>query len=176
VLSDDELQALHDIERRMRWERAELARLFNSDELQSVKSHRQRAKARVLLAAAAVTGLALLGPRMLNEAEVRKQRRRPLPRTEPTTAPSPGGPILFRVRPRRRARSGSGTYSSPPSTVAPTPPAMAHVRKEGLGCLPDREPERIESLSRDALTFQLITARARQQVPTTTGRAELERK
>jgi hypothetical protein len=151
VLSDDELQALHDIERRMRWERAELARLFNSDELQSVKSHRQRAKARVLLAAAAVTGLALLGP-------------------------SPGGPILFRVRPRRRARSGSGTYSSPPSTVAPTPPAMAHVRKEGLGCLPDREPERIESLSRDALTFQLITARARQQVPTTTGRAELERK
>jgi hypothetical protein len=104
VLSDDELQALHDIERRMRWERAELARLFNSDELQSVKSHRQRAKARVLLAAAAVTGLALLGPRMLNDAEVRRQRRRPLPRTAPTTAPSPGGPILFRVRPRRRAR------------------------------------------------------------------------
>jgi hypothetical protein len=174
VLSDDELQALHDIERRMRWERAELARLFNSDELQSVKSHRQRAKARVLLAAAAVTGLTLLGPRMFNEAEVRKQRRRPLPRTAPTTAPSPGGPILFRVRPRRRARSG--TYSSPPSTVDPTPPAMAHVRKEGLGCFPDREPEHIESLSRDALMFQLITARARQQVPTTTARAELERK
>ena len=95
MLSDDELQALHDIERRLRWERTELARLFNSDELQSVKSHRQRAKARVLLAAAAVTGLTLLGPRMLNEAEVRKQRRRPLPRTAPTTAPSPGGRTFF---------------------------------------------------------------------------------
>jgi hypothetical protein len=37
----------------------------------------------VLLAAAALTGLALLGPRMLTEAEVRTPKRAPLPRTAP---------------------------------------------------------------------------------------------
>jgi len=80
VLSDDELQALRDIERRLRWERPELVQLFNSQEPQPATNHRQRARNRVLLAAAAITGLVQLGPRMLTEAEVRTQQRVPLPR------------------------------------------------------------------------------------------------
>ena len=83
MLSDDELQALREIERRLRWESPELVRLFNSAEPQPATNHRQRARTRVLLAAAALTGVALLGPRMLNEAEVRTQQRAPLPRTAP---------------------------------------------------------------------------------------------
>jgi len=83
VLSDDELHALRDIERRLRWQSPELVRLFNRVEPQPATNHRPRARTRVLLAAAALTGLALLGPRVLNEAEVRTRRRRPLPRTAP---------------------------------------------------------------------------------------------
>jgi Protein of unknown function (DUF3040) len=81
VLSDDELQALREIERRLRWESPELVRLFNSQEPQPATNHRQRARTRALLAAAAITGLVQLGPRMLTEAEVRTQQRVPLPRT-----------------------------------------------------------------------------------------------
>lgn len=84
MLSDDELQALRDIERRLRWESPELVRLFNSQDPQPETNHRQRARARVLLAAAALTGLTLIGPRMLTEAEVRTQQRAPLPRTAPS--------------------------------------------------------------------------------------------
>jgi hypothetical protein len=80
VLSDDELHALREIERRLRWESPELVQLFNSQEPQPATNHRQRARNRVLLAAAAITGLMLLGPRMLTEAEVRTQQRVPLPR------------------------------------------------------------------------------------------------
>ena len=76
-------QALRDIERRLRWESPELIRLFDSVEPQQAKNHRKRARTRVLMAAAALTGLALLGPRMLNEAEIRTQKRPPLPRTSP---------------------------------------------------------------------------------------------
>ena len=54
--------------------------LFNSQEPQPATNHRQRARARALLAAAAITGLVQLGPRMLTEAEVRTQQRAPLPR------------------------------------------------------------------------------------------------
>ena len=54
MLSDDELQALRDIERRPRWESPELVRLFNSQEPQPATNHRQRARTRVLLAAAAI--------------------------------------------------------------------------------------------------------------------------
>ena len=81
MLSDDELQALRDIERRLRWESPELVRLFNSQGPQLAKNHRQRARTRALLAAAALKGLVLLGPRMLTEAEIRTQQRAPLPRT-----------------------------------------------------------------------------------------------
>jgi DUF3040 family protein len=81
VLSDDELQALRDIERRLRWHSPELVRLFNSQEPQPAKNHRQRARTRALLAATALMALTLIGPRMLTEAEVRTQQRRPLPRT-----------------------------------------------------------------------------------------------
>lgn len=38
----------------------------------------------MLLAAAALAGLALLGPRMLTEAEIRTQQRRPPPQTAPS--------------------------------------------------------------------------------------------
>ena len=81
MLSDDELHALRDIERRLRWESPELVRLFNSQEPQPATNHRRRARTRVLLATAALTGLTLIGPRVLTEAEVRTQQRRPLPRT-----------------------------------------------------------------------------------------------
>lgn len=83
MLSEDELQALRDIERRLRWESPELVRLFSNAETPPTTDRSQRARTRVLLAAAALTGLALLGPRPLNEAEVRTRRRRPPPRTVP---------------------------------------------------------------------------------------------
>ncbi len=81
MLSDDELQALREIERRLRWHSPELVQLFNSQEPQPATNHRKRARTRALLAAAAITGLVQLGPRMLTEAEVRTQQRVPLPRT-----------------------------------------------------------------------------------------------
>jgi hypothetical protein len=45
-----------------------------------------RARTRTLLAVAAFTGLALRGPRNLNEAEVQIRRRRPPPRIAPPDA------------------------------------------------------------------------------------------
>ena len=73
MLSDDELHALREIERRLRWESPELVRLFNSQEPQPATNHRQRARTRALLAAAAIKGLMLLGPCMPTEAEIRTQ-------------------------------------------------------------------------------------------------------
>jgi hypothetical protein len=85
VLSDDELQALREIGRRLRWESPELVRLFknhfHTQEPQPTKNRRQKARARALLAAAAIKGLLLRGPRMPTEAEVLTQRRAPLPHT-----------------------------------------------------------------------------------------------
>jgi hypothetical protein len=49
VLSDDELQALREIERRLRWHSPELVRLFNIVEPQPETTHHQRARTRVLL-------------------------------------------------------------------------------------------------------------------------------
>ncbi len=175
MLSDQELAALRDIDRRLRWESPELFRLFDCVEPQQATDHRQRATTRVLMAAAAVTGLVLLGPRMLNEAEVRTQRRAPVPHTaEPDSAnagrpdPAPGtaaptGPV------------GAVDILLAPSTNVATP-RHGPCAEEGHGRLLDREPEHAEWLSREALTFQQITARARQRVPTTKTRAELERK
>jgi hypothetical protein len=130
----------------------------------------------VLIAAAALTGLALLGPRMLNEAEVRTQRRRPLPRTAPADSA-----IARRTDPV----SGPAAPAEPvavvdiflaPSTIVATPSRRGPCAEDGPDRFLDRGPEHVESLSREALTFQQITARARRRVPTTQARAELERK
>ena len=176
MLSEDEIQALREIERRLRWHSPELVRLFDSVEPQPEAKHRQQARARALLAAAAVTGVALLGPRMLNEAEVRTQRRRPLPRTAPADSVIAG---------RADPVSGTAVSTGPvevvdillaPSTTHATPSRHRPHAEVGDGRPLDRQPVHLESLSREALTGQQITARARQRVPTTKARAELETK
>jgi hypothetical protein len=83
MLSEHELQALCDIERRLRWHSPELVRLFNSTWPRPETNQPQRARTRVLMAAAAVVGLMLRGPRMLNEAEAGAQQRPPLARISP---------------------------------------------------------------------------------------------
>jgi hypothetical protein len=152
VLSDGELQALRDIERRLRWHCPELVQLFNSVEPQSETTHHQRARTRMILSAAALTGLTLLGPRILNETEIRTQRRAPLPhtaeadtptarRTDPVSGPAaPAGPVAV------------VDTCLAPSTMFATPPA-----------------ERPDDLPR-------FRARAHQRIPTTQARAELETK
>ncbi len=173
MLSDDELAALRDIERRLRWGSPELFRLFfDSVEPQPATNHRKPARTRVLIAAAALSGLALRGPRMLSEAEVRTQRRPPLPRTaraDTTVAArtdlvsGPAGPV------------GDVDLFLAPSTTVATPSRHDPCAQEGSDLL-DREPERVESLSPEALTFPQIAARARQRIPTANARAELETK
>jgi hypothetical protein len=152
VLSDDELQALRDIERRLRWHSPRLVQLFNSVEPQPAANHRQRARTKVLLAAAALTGIALLGPRMLNETEIRTQRRAPLPHTaeadtatarriDPVSGPAaPAGPVAV------------VDICLAPSTMFATPAAER----------PDDLPT--------------SRARAHQRIPTTQARAEQETK
>ena len=44
MLSDDELQALRDIERRLRWNSPELVQLFNSVHPQPQTNHHRRAR------------------------------------------------------------------------------------------------------------------------------------
>ena len=83
MLSEDESEALRDIERRLRRESPALVRLFGNAELPQATNRSQRARTRVVLAAAALTGLALLGARPFNEAEILTRRRRPLPRIVP---------------------------------------------------------------------------------------------
>ena len=152
MLSDDELQALRDIERRLRWHSPELVQLFNSVEPQSETTHRQRARTKVLLAAAALTGIALLGPRMLNETEIRTQRRAPLPHTAPADNATARGtdPASGPAAPAGQATGVDICLA--PSTMFATPPAER----------PDDLP-----------TFR---ARAHQRIPTTQARAELETK
>ena len=77
MLSDHELDALRDIERRLRWDSPELARLFSTVEPPPPRSRRKRARAKLLVAAAVFTGMALRGPRMLNEAAVCSAEDRP---------------------------------------------------------------------------------------------------
>ena len=178
MLSDDELAALRDIERRLRWNSPELVRLFNSQEAQPATNHRKRARTRALIAAAALTGLALLGPRMLNEAEVRTQRRRPLPRTAPADSAiaERADPVSGPAAPAGPIRVAVADILLAPSITDGTPSRHGPYVEEGAGRTLDRQPEHVESLSRQALTCQRITARARQRVPTTKARAELERK
>ena len=76
----------------------------------------------MILAAAALTGLTLLGPRMLNETEIRTQRRAPLPhtaeadtatarRTDPVSGPAaparPGRTRRHLPRPINRVRDAA---------------------------------------------------------------------
>ena len=178
MLSDDELAALRDIERLLRWNSPELFRLFNSQEAQPATDHRKPARTRALIAAAAVTGMALLGPRMLNEAEVRTQRRRPLPRTAPVDSAitERADPVSGPAAPAGPIRVAVAVALLAPSITDGTPSRHGPYVEEGAGRTLDRQPVHVESLSRQALTCQRITARARQRVPTTKARAELERK
>ena len=134
MLSDDELQALREIERRLRWESPELVRLFNSQEPQPATNHRQRARARVLLAAAAITGLVQLGPRMLNEAEIRTQQRVPLPRTA-AGRHRPAGRPGFGSRRARRPGRGRRHIPGPINDIRHT------ALSSGLTFHQDLEPE-----------------------------------
>jgi hypothetical protein len=176
MLSDQELHALRDIERRLRWNSPELIRLFDSIEPRQATNHRQRARTRALIAGAALTGLTLLGPRLLNEAEVRTQQRQPLPRTAPADSANAerADPVPGTAAPA--APTAVVEVFLAPSTVVATPSRHGPCAEEGHGRLLDREPEHAEWLSREALMFQQITARAPQRVPTTKARAELERK
>ena len=120
MLSDHEFDALRDIERRLRWDTPELARLFSTVEPPPPKRRRKRARAKMLVAAAVFAGMALLGPRMLNEAEIKTQKTPPLPRTSP-----PVTTIARRKGALRAPRSHPGLPSIcslvPPTTVATSP-------------------------------------------------------
>jgi hypothetical protein len=171
VLSD-ELAALRNIERRLHRGSPELFRLFDSVEPQPATNHRKPARTRVLIAAVALSGLALRGPRMLSETEVRALRRQPLPRT---------ARVDRAVAERTDLASGHsgpvedvGVFLARSTTVT-APSYYGSYTEEGSGRL-DREPEHVESLSREVLTFPQIAVRARQRVPTAKARAELERK
>ena len=113
---------------------------------------------------------------MLHEAEVRTQRRAPLPRTAPADSA-----IAARADPVSGTAAPAGPVGAvdillAPSTIVATPSRQGPCAEVGPGRLVDWEPEHAEWLRREALTFQQITARARQRVPTTAARAELERK
>lgn len=125
MLSDDEHHALHEIERRLRWESPELVRLFNGGEPQVPANAPQRAGARALLAAAAINVCALLGPRMLTEAEVRSRQRAPLPRIEvfDTAIARRTNPVSRPIAPT--ALLGVGEVLMAPSTVGATPRCRA---------------------------------------------------
>ena len=70
--SDDAHNALLEIERWLRWESPELARLFDNEDPPAWESACRWNRVRTLLAAAAITGCLLLGPRMLTDAEIRR--------------------------------------------------------------------------------------------------------
>jgi hypothetical protein len=120
MLSDHELQALRDIERRLRWTSPELIRLFDGMDLPSKENRRNGARIRPLLAAFAVAGLTLRGPRMLNEAEASAQQRPPLPRTPP-----PETNVARGTAPDRAASVAAPTAVADLSIGALTPRATA---------------------------------------------------
>jgi hypothetical protein len=148
MLSDDESQALCEIERRLRWHSPELARLFDSHKPQLKAHHRQRATARALLAAAAIKGLVLLGPRMLTEAELRTKRRRPLPRTAPAESATAGraGPVSGTAAPVGPV-AVVDMFRLPPTIVA-TPFRYGTRAGERPACSVEQEPGHLKSLSR----------------------------
>lgn len=75
--SDDVRRALLEIESRLRWESPELARLFDDKVWSAPQTFHRPNKVRTLLAAAAITGCLLLGPRTLTDAEIRRLQRAP---------------------------------------------------------------------------------------------------
>jgi Protein of unknown function (DUF3040) len=105
VLSDRELDALRDIERRLRWESPELTRLFGDGRLPDDPDRRKRMRSRISIAAAALSGLALLGPRALDETDGEAHNLPPLTRTSP---PEVTG-----------ARSGARIPATAPTDTAP---------------------------------------------------------
>lgn len=78
MLSECEREVLREIERGLRWRSPELVRLFNSTWPPLQTKHHRGAGIRVLVAGAALVGLMLRGPRMLNEAEAGAQQGPPL--------------------------------------------------------------------------------------------------
>lgn len=83
MLTDRELDALRGIERRLRWESPELTRLFGDGRLPEDPDRRKRMRSRMLVAAAALSGLALLGPRILDDTDGEAHNLPPLTRTSP---------------------------------------------------------------------------------------------
>ncbi|WP_410506699.1 DUF3040 domain-containing protein [Mycobacterium sp. 29Ha] len=171
MLSDDELAALRDIERRLYRGSPELFRLFDSVEPQPATNHRKPARTRVLIAAVALSGLALRGPRMLSATEVRTLRRQPPSRTARADSAlaertdlvaDPAGPVEeLGILPARSITVRAPSYGS--------------YTEEGPSHL-DWVPEHVESPSQEVLVFPQIAVRARERVPTAKARAELERK
>ena len=97
MLSDHKLEALGDIERRLGWDSRELTRFFSTVEPPSAKSRRKRARARMLVAAAVLAGVVLLGPRMLTEAEVKTRKSPPRREHRRPSPPSLAGRVPLRV-------------------------------------------------------------------------------
>lgn len=83
MLSEDGLESVRDIGRRLRWDRTKLPQLVDGTESQLATSRRRRAHAKMLVAAVAFAGLTLLGPRLLSETEVKIRKTPPPPRTSP---------------------------------------------------------------------------------------------
>ena len=102
----DELHALREIERRLRWESPELVRLFNSHGAAARDESPSAGEDQSAAGRGRDHGIGLLGPRMLNEAEVRTQQRAPLPRTAVASTPT--------IRPPGRSLS-----SGPVAVTAP---------------------------------------------------------
>jgi hypothetical protein len=71
MLSDDELEALLHIERRLRWESPELVQLFGSTAPPSAKDRRRPRWAQMLVATVAFAWLTLHGPRPETVAQFR---------------------------------------------------------------------------------------------------------
>lgn len=171
MLSDNEFAALRDIERRFYRGSPELFRLFDSVEPQSVTNQRKPARTRMLIAAVALSWLALRGPRMLSATEVRILRRQPLPRT--ARADNAAAERTGLVSGHSGPVEDVGVFLAQSTTV--TAPSYGSYTEEGPGRL-DREPEHVESPSQEVLVFPQIAVRARERVPTAKARAELESK
>lgn len=147
MLSDHKLQPLGHIERRLRWVSPRLAPFFSAMETPPVKSRRKRA--RMLVVAAMFAGMALLGPRMLTEAEVKTRRSPPLPRTSP--------PVTTVALPKSRFANPAAVTSSvavalflgPPTTIA-TPSCGGRPEGNVDSRMLDWGPRHVHSVSRVA--------------------------